>query len=180
MNDSQRELFDAEAKRISPSLAYRVSLFWSNREFSTGRFPPLDRLDYIDRAIPLAEREKIVIERPTLEEVRAYLDGAPLKQWASRGSKFVVAEALSPDDRKTYLKTHLYPARFAYSWLTGQIASNDDAVAYLIDHPPAGLDLTLIGRALQCRNDATDPDPLFVDRGLLPKQYAACAQLIGN
>ena len=180
IDDSQRDAFDAEARRLSPDLAQRVSLFWSDRHFSMGRFPPLDRLDYIDRAVPLMEREKIVIDRPGLDEIRAYLCGAPFENWAARGSRFATEAALNPDDRKTYLKTHLYPARFAFSWLTGQIASNDDAIAYLQDHPLAGLDLALLGRALQCRHDAADPDRLFPDRLALPGQYTACAQLMNG
>jgi predicted nucleotidyltransferase len=180
IDDSQREAFAMEATRLSPELAYRVSLFWSNRKFSAGRFPPLDRLDYIDRAVPVAEREKIVIDRPGLDEIRTYLRGAPFERWAMRGSHFATQGTLNPDDRKTYLKTHLYPARFAYSWLTGQIASNDDAIAYLRDHPPADLDLALLGRALQCRHDAADPDKLFADRLALPDQYRACENLMSD
>ena len=178
IDDAQRQAFDAEVRRLSPALAYRVSLFWSDRKFTMGRFPPLDRLDYIDRAVPLAEREKIAIDRPGLDEIRLYLRGAPFEQWATRGTNFAAQSALDPDDRKTYLKTHLYPARFAYSWHTGQIGSNDDAIAYLEDHPPAGLNLALLGRALQCRHDAADPDPLFADRLALPDQYTACGQLM--
>ncbi len=128
--------------------------------------------------MPVAEREKIAIDRPSLNEIRTYLGGAPFEQGAARGSRFATQAALNPDDRKTYLKTHLYPARFAYSWLTGQMASNDDAIAYLQDHPLAGLDLALLGRALQCRHDAADPEPLFADRLALPDQYVACAQLM--
>ena len=66
IDDTERDAFDRQAKRLSPDLAYRVSLFWSDRKFSMGRFPPLDRLDYIDRAVALAEREKIAIDRPGL------------------------------------------------------------------------------------------------------------------
>ena len=99
IDDTQREAFDTEAKRLSPDLAYRVSLFWSNRHFSIGRFPPLDRLDYIDRAVPVAEREKIAIDRPSLNEIRTYLRGAPFEQWAARGSRFATQAALNPDDR---------------------------------------------------------------------------------
>jgi len=180
IDDTQQQAFDTEARRLSPDLAGRVSLFWSDRKFSTGRFPPLDRLDYIDYAVPLAERVKIAIGRPGIDEIRAYLRGAPFEHWATRGLQFATQAALSPDDRKTYLKTHLYPARFAYSWLTGGIVSNDDAIAYLRDHPPAGLDLALLGRALRCRHEAADPDKLFADRFALPGQYAACGQLMAD
>jgi predicted nucleotidyltransferase len=178
LDDAQRAAIDDEAQRLAPTLASRVSLFWSNRSFSLGRFPPLDRLDYIDRAVPLRESEKISIDRPDLSEIQQYLRGAPFEQWAARGAQFADASALAPDDRKTYLKTHLYPARFSYSWITGQIASNDDALTYLRDHPLDGLDLTLLGRALQIRHEAADPDPLFADRMALPAQYAACAKLM--
>lgn len=178
IDDVQRDAFRAEAETLSPKLAGRVSLFWTDRKFSIGRFPPLDRLDYIDRAVPVTEREKIFIERPGPDEIRAYLRGTPFQQWAGRGSRFATQSALAPADRKTYLKTHLYPARFAYSWLTGTIASNDDAIAYLRDQTPPGLDMALLGRALECRHDAADPDYLFGDRLALPAQYHACRQLM--
>ena len=58
------------------------------------------------------------------------------------------------------------------------MASNDDAVAYLHANPPAGLDMALIDRALACRHAAADPDGLFPDRILLPRQVDACARLI--
>lgn len=180
IDDAQRAAFDHEAERLSPDLAGRVSLFWADRGFTRGRFPPLDRLDYIDRAVPVAEREKVAIDRPDLDEIRAYLRGAPFDSWATRALDFATRGSLDPDDRKTYLKTHLYPARFAFSWLTGRMASNDDAIAYLRDHPPADLDLDLFDRALRCRHDAADPDPLFADRFALPDQYAACARLMAE
>src|SRR6516162_4956481 len=38
----------------------KLSLFWSDRRFTAGRFPPLDRTDYIDHAIVLTERERVL------------------------------------------------------------------------------------------------------------------------
>ena len=172
------EVIKAEAEAIAPDLAHRVSLFWSDCEFSKGRFPPLDRLDYLEHAVALYEVEKVVIPKPDLEEIRAYLRGAPFEQWAERGTVFSTQSALDPDDRKSYLKTHLYPARFAFSWITGQIGSNDTALEYLYVHPLAGLDMELLDRALACRHAAEDPDILFDDRMSLPAQYQACAQLM--
>ena len=180
IDDAQHAAFETQAQKFAPDLAHRVSLFWSDRSFTAGRFPPLDRLDYIDRAIPLIEREKVTIKPPGLDEIRAYLRGAPFNQWSERGSRFATQLALKPDDRKTYLKTLLYPARFAFSWITGEIASNDDAIAYLEQNPPKGLDLPLLGRALQCRHDAADPDSLFAERDMLPDQYNACANLMDD
>jgi predicted nucleotidyltransferase len=179
VDDAFLEVIKAESEAIAPDLAHRVSLFWSDCEFSKGRFPPLDRLDYLEHAVALYEVEKVVIPKPDLEEVRTYLRGAPFEQWAERGTVFSTQSALDPDDRKSYLKTHLYPARFAFSWVTGQIASNDAALAYLHDHPLARLDMDLLDRALACRHAADDPDILFDDRISLPAQYQACAQLIG-
>lgn len=168
----------AEAENLSPKLAPKLSLFWSNREFSTGRFPPLDRLDYLDSAVPLFERERVVIERPTLSGVRAYLRGAPFESWATNTQKFAALTVLESENHKPYLRAHLYPARFAYSWLTGKMASNDDAVDYLMANPPAELDLGLISRALEIRHAAADPDALFGDRVSLASQVTACALLM--
>ena len=169
----------AEAEAAFPDLAPKLSLFWADRSFSAGRFPPLDRLDYLDHAVPLAESERVRPDRPTLEEVRAYLAGAPFGTWAHNAERFAALEALEPGEHKPYLRAHLYPARLIYSWDTGRMASNDAAVAYLTDTRPAGLDLGLIERALACRHAAADPDGLFSDRGVLPAQVAACARHMG-
>ena len=48
-------------------LGQKLSLFWSDRRFTTGRLPPLDRSDYIDHAIVLTERERVLryVQRST-------------------------------------------------------------------------------------------------------------------
>lgn len=166
-----------EAARLSPELASKVSLFWADRGFSVGRFPPLDRLDYLDRTLPLVERERVRPPRPSHEEVRSYLRGAPFENWRATVARFAGLATLEPTDHKPYLRAHLYPARFAYSWLTGRMASNDDAVAWLHENPPEGLDLGLLDRALRCRHRAADPDELFPDRVALHRQVTACARL---
>lgn len=174
------EVLKIEAEVIDPTLAYRVSLFWSDSEFSVGRFPPLDRLDYIEHAIALKEDKKVIAPKPDSAEIRAYLRSAPIKQWANRGTVFSRQSELDLNDQKSFLKTHLYPARFAFSWVTAQIGSNDTALEYLHDHPVEGLDMELLDRALACRNAAADPDILFDDRISLPAQYDACAKLMGR
>jgi hypothetical protein len=75
--------------------------------------------------------------------------------------RFATAETLEPQDRKMYLRTLRYPARFCSSWITGRMGSNDEAVAFLGKTPPARLDLGLITRGLQCRQAGADPDSLF-------------------
>jgi hypothetical protein len=167
----------SEALTLSPDWGARVSVFWADRHFSLGRFLPLDRIDYLDHAIVLMERERVRPPRPTLEEIRIYLHGAPFSSWTDRARTFAAAEALDPKDRKAYLRTLLYPGRFCYSWITGLMGSNDDAVAFLSENHIAGLDVNLIARALEYRRAGTDPDTLFSDRVLLPSHIDACAAL---
>ncbi len=167
-----------EAARLSPELASKLSLFWTDRGFSVGRFPPLDRADYLDHAVSLVERERVQPGQPTLEEVRGYLRGAPFATWAERAERFAALESLEAEDHKPYLRAHLYPARFVYSWMTGKMDSNDVAVAFLHESRPDGLDVDVVAQALQCRLEAADPDRLFPARNVLPGQVEACAKLI--
>ena len=162
---------------LSAEWGPKLSVFWADRHFSTGRFPPLDRIDYLDHAIVLMEREHVKPARPTLTEIRAYLRGEPFASWADRARSFAAAEMLEPCDRRAYLRTLLYPARFCYSWTTGLMVSNDDAVAFVNERPPVRLDVDLITRALECRRIGCDPDALFSARTVLVSQIDACASL---
>ena len=168
----------SEAVALSADWGPKVSVFWTDRQYSLGRFPPLDRLDYLDYAVALVERECVRPARPTLEEIHHYLRGAPFASWAERARSFAAAETLEPKDHKAYLRTLLYPARFCYSWMTGLTGSNDDAVAFLKESHAAGLDVSSLECALQCRQSAADPDTLFPARKVLPSQIDACVALI--
>jgi predicted nucleotidyltransferase len=170
----------SNAVALSADWGPKVSIFWADRHFSLGRFPPLDRIDYLDHAVVLMERQSLRPTRPTLDEIRLYLRGTPFANWADLARSFAVAETLKPKDHKAYLRTLLYPARFCYSWITGRTGSNDDAVAFLSEGHVAGLDIGLIARALQCRQAAADPDALFPARTVLPAQINACAALLGR
>jgi predicted nucleotidyltransferase len=169
----------AEAAALSPEQAQKLSLFWTDRQFSIGRFPPLDRVDYLDRGVALLERERVVPVRPPLDEIRSYLRGAPFANWAKNARHYADLDRLAAADRKPYLRALLYPARFIYSWTTGRMASNDDAVAHVAERPPPGLDLDLIERALQCRRTDSDPDELFSARAVLARQVETCARFAG-
>jgi hypothetical protein len=173
-------LMHAKAATLSLQLTPMISLFWTNRHFSLGRFPLLDRIDYLDHALTLIECERVLPVRPSLEETRAYLRGVPFAKWAEGAQRFVSLEALKPKDHKAYIRTLLYPARLIYSWTTGRVASNDDAVAFLYERRPAGLDVDLIGHALQCRRDGADPMSLFPARMALPDQVRACARFLAS
>lgn len=168
------------ALALSPDWGGKVSIFWSDRGFSLGRFPPLDRIDLLDHAIVLTEREKVRPARPSLDEIRRYLGGAPFATWAERARGFAAAETLTPKDHKAYLRALLYPGRLCYSWITGRMGSNDDAVAFLKEEAVAGLDIAQIERALACRRAAADPDALFDDRAGLPRQIDACTALLAG
>jgi hypothetical protein len=170
----------SEAVALSADWGPKVSVFWTDRHFSLGRFPPLDRIDYLDHAVVLMERERVRPARPSLDEIRYYLRGAPFANWADRARSFAAAERLEPKDRKAYLRTLLYPGRFCYSWMTGLMGSNDDAVAFVTERTPARLDVSLIAGALQCRRNSADPDALFPARTTLLSQIDACVVLTGT
>jgi predicted nucleotidyltransferase len=166
-----------QARNIAPDLAPRLSLFWSDRDFSVGRFPPLDRLDYLDHALPLVERQHVAPLRPSLEDVRAYLRGRPLEAWREQIARTTALTELDDTMRKHLIRALLYNARFLYSWDTGRMASNDEAVAFLRTQAQPGIDLDLIDRALACRNANRPPDELFGERGKLAGLLAACVKI---
>jgi hypothetical protein len=167
----------SEAAALSADWGPKVSVFWADRHFSVGRFPPLDRIDYLDHAIVLMQRDCVRPARPTLTEIRQYLRGEPFSSWADRARKFAAADRLEPKDYKAYLRTVLYPARFCYSWTTGLMGSNDDAVGFVYERPVGGLNVELIACALECRQSANDSDGLFAARATLRQQIDACASL---
>jgi predicted nucleotidyltransferase len=170
----------AAAAELSGDLAAKLSIFWADPSFRAGRFPPLDRVDYLDHAVALVERERVRPERPSRPEIRAYLGGAPLERWQAQSRHYRALPALGPGDHKPYLRCLLYPARLLYSWASGAPASNDEAVEFLRSEPVAGLDLDLIVRALHCRNEGSDLDALFPERATLERQYEACAAIVAR
>ena len=178
LNDDDLGATRAAAVALSPGLAPKLSIFWADRKFTVGRFPPLDRADLIDHAVAFVEAEAVRPNRPPLAEIRAYLGGGPFDAWANSAKAFAALDSLGPHNHKPYLRAHLYPARFVYSWTTAKIASNDTAVAFLHEHCPEGLDAGLVARAFDCREQARDPDTLFPDRMALPRQVHACARLL--
>src|SRR5258708_6597819 len=83
-----------EAAAVSAEWAAKLSVFWTDRYFGLGRFPPLDRIDYIDHAVVLIERQRVQPIRPTLEEIQHYLSGAPFANWTEQARRFAAAERL--------------------------------------------------------------------------------------
>jgi predicted nucleotidyltransferase len=167
-----------QAAELDAALTLKLSLFWADRHFAVGRFPPLDRADYLDHAIVLTERERLLPARPTLDEIRTYLGGAPFSSWTENAQRFAAMDVLTPGDHKAYIRALLYPARLVYSWTTGQMASNDEAVVFTSEHRPPGLDTDLLTRALAYRQAAADPDALFPARAVLLDQVRSCTQFL--
>jgi predicted nucleotidyltransferase len=89
-----------DAAALSADWGAKLSVFWTDRHFTFGRFPPLDRIDYLDRAVVLMERERVQPARPTLEDIRRYLRGAPFADWADHARAFAASETLGPKDYK--------------------------------------------------------------------------------
>jgi hypothetical protein len=173
--------FDVVNRKIllsSAVLGPKVSLFWADATFSAGRFPPLDRIDYLDHRIALVEHRCVLPERPTIDEVRAYLSADPLQKWSEEVMRLSGLPALLAHDRKSYLRALLYPARFLYSWETGRVASNDGAVAYVDWCNLVGSEVHLLTRALRCRNGEDDISLLFPERWRLRELFRICTECV--
>jgi predicted nucleotidyltransferase len=170
----------ALAAEQDAALSQKLSVFWADRHFSIGRLPPLDRADYLDHAIVIAERERIRPARPMLDEIRAYLKGAPFSNWVENTDRFAKMDVLAPGDHKAFIRTLLYPARLVYSWTTGRMASNDEAVAFTCEHRPPGMNTDVLTQALAYRQAGADPDALFPARAVLRDQVKSCIRFIAG
>ena len=161
-------------KETSAALASRLSLFWTDVEFTGGRFPLLDRIDYLDHRVALLQRRPAAPQRPALQAIRTYLRGEPLRNWAAAATRFGALGVLAADDHKAYLRALLYPARFICTWETGLVVSNDDAVAYVQERNSIGSDIDLMVRALSCRTRGESLSDLFPERHRLDRLIRIC------
>jgi hypothetical protein len=168
----------SEAIALSPDWGCKLSVFWTDRRFAVGRFPSLDRVDYLDHAVAAHGAPAGAADTAHTHEHPRLSRDAPFSGWAERARSFARVETLTPQDRKAYLRALLYPGRLCYGWMTGLMGSIDAAVAFLSENPPPRLDIGSIVRALKCWRDAADPDPLFPLRTVLPSQIDACAALL--
>jgi hypothetical protein len=60
----------------------------------------------------LVEHECVRPARPSLEEIRLYLRGAPFANWADRARSFAAADTLSPKDQKSICGRSSIPVAF--------------------------------------------------------------------
>jgi predicted nucleotidyltransferase len=74
----------SKAAALSADWGPKLSVFWTDRHFSLGRFPLLDRIDFLDHAIVLMEQEHVRPVRPALEEIQRYLGDDLADQAPSR------------------------------------------------------------------------------------------------
>lgn len=165
------------AKGIGDDFADKLSLFWTDETFASGRFPILDRVDYLDHRVPVLQRRQALPVRPTLVEVRHFLAGAPLHNWSGRVDRFMALRELPLVDSKRYLSAMLYPARYAFSWQTGAVCSNDQAVAFARTHGFFGAATDVIEQALLCRRRGGDPAHLWPLRPVLKDLRDACTAI---
>ena len=170
----------ALAAEQDAALSQKLSVFWADRHFSTGRLPPLDRADYLDHAIAITERERVRPTRPPLDEIRAYLKGAPFSNWTENTDRFAKMDVLAPGDHKALIRSLLYPARLVYSWTTGRMASNDEAVAFTCEHRPPEMNTDILTQALAYRQAGADPDALFPARAVLRDQVKSCIRFMAG
>ena len=161
-----------------PEIVQPVSIFWADANFSLGRFPPLDRIDYLDHAVPLLQERHVIPARPDLREVRAYLSGEPLQKWAKEVDRLVNANELTMRDYKPYVRAILYSVRFIYSWKTGGVTSNDAAAAFVDEQSLLGPGMDFVRAALRVRQANDVPTSLFQQREMLRGVVGRCRDFI--
>ena len=169
---------DREKAKGSP-LHKRISVFWGTPstlrgESAGGRFPPLDRLDLIESGRPLfgSDEARASLPRPRADELLItgaqfaleYLAGiradlAPDNELGSMrpAGGDALEEILNPKllvarGVRRVTKLVLFPVRFLYTAGSGQVGTNDAAVAqYLNGQAPSK---PLVAAALEWRTAA--------------------------
>jgi hypothetical protein len=157
-------------KAIGSELGERLSVFWGTSstlsgDSQGGRFPPLDRLDLLENGRLLAGTEaRAGLPRPSTNELviagaefaLEYLAGAAprgrsrrLKGWARLVLRKADAvreirrpETLLARGVRRVTKLALFPVRFLFTADTGQVGTNEAAVAHYLanrDGPAAAL-----------------------------------------
>jgi predicted nucleotidyltransferase len=179
--DSVVEDAKAQLALLEPAtLAKRVSLFWTVADFTWGRLRPVDQVDLHDNGQVLWGKSLSgLAPRPSLAVVRADMQVHSLPYWADKTVYF--SDHLPANERefKEYVRCLLYPARLTFTWQTGKLGGNDEAVAYLEQLAPPGLRLDMIKDALRCRNADLADTALFGYQPALTQQRLATLQLLG-
>jgi hypothetical protein len=151
----------AGAKNLHADYGKKLSVFWGNPDYDWGRLPVIDRLDLLDHGLPLLHGHKAVLPRPAKQEIQRALSESLERGYRARLPELTSLTRLEPHQRKPYIRTVLYPARFIYTWDNLAVDSNDRAVAYLHKVCPPGLDLVPIDAALACRQEEQAAEDVF-------------------
>ena len=154
----------AEAQRTRGSeLHRRLSVFWGtpatlSGRADGGRFPPLDRLDLLDNgrllsgeearhALPRPDRAELLVTGAEfaldfLAGIGREHDGAANVQLGSLSSADddSIEEMRHPgpliaEGPRRVTKLVLFPVRFLYTAATGEVGTNDAAVAHYLEQP---------------------------------------------
>ena len=154
----------AESQRARGSdLDRRLSVFWGtpatlSGRADGGRFPPLDRLDLLDNGRLLqGEEARGALPRPDRTELLVtgaefalnFLAGIPrerdraantqLGSLSSAGDDAIEAMRhpgpLIAEGLRRVTKLVLFPVRFLYTAATGEVGTNDGAVAHYLEQP---------------------------------------------
>ena len=167
-------------RNFSPDLAPKLSLFWTDRSFTIGRFPPLDRLDYLDHAQPLIERERAAPPRPSLDEVRAYL-ARPATRFLARADR---ARRRAGRARRCDAP-HLHPRPALHRALPLQLAcrggwlrTTTPSRSCTRSPSPASTSISSTARS-PAGSPIARRTSCFGERGKLAGQLAACLKIIG-
>ena len=163
----------AASKYLDSRYGTKLSVFWGNPDFAWGRLPVIDRLDLLDHGVPLLHDHKPEFNRPAAAEIRQALLDSFERSYKSRLPELLSLGRLEPHNRKPYIRTVLYPARFIYTWDRLAVDSNDRAVNYLQQIRPAGLDIKPIELALACRQEKCAVEDVFAHRTDLDRQFEA-------
>jgi hypothetical protein len=190
---------EAEKAKGSP-LHERLSVFWGTPstlrgQRDGGRFPPLDRLDLIEngRLLIGSDKERTGLPRPSAHELLITGARFALEHLAGTGSdpaaetrglgsmrpagEDAVNEIRSPDVllahgvRRT-TKLVLFPVRFLFTAATGQVGTNDAAVArYLEDDLAPSADLVRAAFAWRTAPPTDEPEAAELLRSQLVPLY---------
>lgn len=168
------------AKTMHADFGKKLSVFWGNPEFSWGRLPVIDRLDLLDYGVPLLRGCRPEFRRPTEAEIHRALEESIENSWKPRIAELQGLTRLEASQRKPYVRAILYAARLIYTWDKLVVNSNDEAVHYLHQVRPRGLDLRAIDAALACRRGQCTAEDVLHLRTDLERQLQAAAAYIAE
>lgn len=167
-------------KASNKPFADRLSVFWGSAlslsgASSTGRFPPLDRLDLKKYGRLLMGRDvRKNLPSPTQRELVVAGAELALRRLATDEviGKLKTPESLIRSDQKTLTRLILWPVRFLFTARTGDVGRNDAAVEHFAASNKASAACELVCLALKWRDSGPGPSDeratALIAAGVLP------------